>query len=74
VPGGPMDQGEFRVLDMLRGQPYYIVNEFHELSESGTIGQPQFSSAEQGQLFTDAAVDAVAGFIREIATWEYQGR
>ena len=74
VEGGPHESGEFRTLDMLRGQPYYIVNEFNELSESGTIGQPQFSSAEQGQLFVDAAVDLVLRFVREIATWDYQGR
>ena len=72
VEGGPRDEGEFRTLDMLRGQPYYIVNEFHELSDSGTIGQPQFSSAEQGQAFVDAAVQSVLRFIREIATWDYQ--
>lgn len=72
VEGGPRNEGKYRLLDMLHGQPYFIVNDFHELSASGTIGQPQFATAEQGQRFVDAAVDAVLQLIRELATWDYQ--
>lgn len=72
VEGGPRNEGKYRVLDMLHGQPYFIVNDFHELSASGTIGQPQFASAEQGERFLDAAVEAVLHLIREVATWDYQ--
>jgi creatinine amidohydrolase/Fe(II)-dependent formamide hydrolase-like protein len=72
VEGGPRDAGAWRQLDMLQGQPYYIVNEFDELSESGTIGQPQYASAEQGAQFLDAAVEAVIALVREVSTWTYQ--
>lgn len=74
VEGGPRDAGPWRRLDMLQGQPYYIVNEFDELSESGTIGQPHYASVEQGEQFLAAAVEAVAALVREVGTWTYQER
>jgi creatinine amidohydrolase len=74
VDGGPANEGKYRRLDMLHAQPYYVVNEFHELSASGTIGQPRFASAEQGEKFLDAAVGAALELIRELATWTYQAR
>lgn len=72
VEGGPRNEGKYRRLDMLHGQPYFIVNDFHELSASGTIGQPQFASSAQGERFLEAAVEAALDLIREISTWDYQ--
>ena len=71
-PGGPYDQGRFRVTDMLASQPYYIVNDFDELSVNGAIGMPQYASPEKGEAFLNAAVNAAVEFARELAAWNYQ--
>lgn len=55
----------FQVLDMLHPQPYYMVRDFDELSESGTLGMPTQATAEKGRAFLDAAVAAVVAFARE---------
>ena len=56
---GTAGQTGYRLLDMLRPQPYYMVRNFDELSATGTLGQPSHASAEKGTQFLDAAVEAV---------------
>lgn len=56
-----------RVADMLRPQPYFMVRNFDEVSETGTIGAPSHASAEKGSLFLDAAVDAVCALVTAFA-------
>jgi hypothetical protein len=50
-PGGPYRETGWRRSGMLQGRPYYIVNEFDEISECGTVGLPEYASAEQGEEF-----------------------
>lgn len=70
VDGGTFrESSSYRVLDMLRPQPYYMVRDFHELSESGTLGMPSHASAEKGEQFLAAAVEGVARFLSEFAGW-----
>lgn len=59
----------YRVLDMLRPQPYYVVRDFHELSDSGTLGMPSHASAEKGEQFLEAATEGVARFLAEFGSW-----
>src|SRR5262249_9576201 len=49
------ESSKYRVLDMLRPQPYHMVRDFHELAESGTLGMPSLASAEKGVQFLEAA-------------------
>ncbi len=63
------ESSRYRVLDMLRPQPYYMVRDFHELSESGTLGMPSLASAEKGAQFLEAATDGVVEFLRDFAGW-----
>jgi len=61
-----------RRIDMLASQPYYIVNDFDELSPNGVIGLPSFADAEKGLRFLDSAANSAIAFIRDFATWSYQ--
>ncbi len=56
-----------RVPDMLRAQPYYMVRNFDELSATGTVGSPSHANREKGDLFLNAAVDAVAALVQAFA-------
>ena len=40
------------------GRPIFFVNEFHEISETGTVGHPDLATAENGKRFLDGIVDA----------------
>ncbi len=72
VTDGPHDQGPWRIGDMLHGQPYYIVNEFDEISRTGTVGMPEQATADKGARFLDAIVGRVGAFVDEFLTWRYQ--
>ncbi len=63
------ESSPYRVLDMLRPQPYYMVRDFHELSDSGTLGMPSQASAEKGAQFLEAATEGVVRFLSEFAGW-----
>jgi creatinine amidohydrolase len=56
-----------RVPDMLRAQPYYMVRNFDEISATGTVGSPSHATREKGDLFLNAAVDAVAALVQAFA-------
>jgi creatinine amidohydrolase len=62
----------FRTVDMFKVPPFFMINEFDELSENGVIGMPDFATAEKGEKFLDAAVNGVVRFIDEFATWKFQ--
>jgi creatinine amidohydrolase len=51
--------------DMLAGRPYYVVNEFDEISASGVTGMPSHASPEKGDRFLEAAVEAIGEFLPE---------
>ena len=67
--GGTFRESGYRLLDMLRPQPYYMVRDFHELSGTGTVGMPSHATAEKGERFLAAATDAVMQFLRDFAKW-----
>ncbi len=72
--GGPSEERGFRTIDMLKGEPFFMINEFDEFSETGVIGMPDFASAEKGERFVEAAAQAAARFIDEFAGWDFQTR
>jgi creatinine amidohydrolase len=72
--GGPTAETGFRVLDMLKSPPFFMINEFDELSPNGVIGMPEFATAEKGERFLDAAAKAVTDFIHEFGAWNFQTR
>ncbi len=69
---GTAGESGYRVLDMLRPQPYYMVRNFDELSASGTLGCPSHASAAKGVQFLDAAVDAVCSLVGAFAAGELE--
>ncbi|HEX2727290.1 MAG TPA: creatininase family protein [Beijerinckiaceae bacterium] len=71
--GGPCHETGWRRSDMLQPRPYYIVNDFDEISESGTVGLPEYASAAQGEQFLSAAAASVEELLAEVMTWNYQG-
>lgn len=62
-------QDAYRKSDMMHGRPIYLVDEFNEISESGTVGFPQMASAEKGKKFVTGIVQEVAAFVDEFAKW-----
>ena len=66
---GPKHTDAFRKSDMQYTRPIYFVNEFHEVSETGVVGQPELASAKKGGQFFDGIVKEVVGFIDEFAAW-----
>jgi creatinine amidohydrolase/Fe(II)-dependent formamide hydrolase-like protein len=47
----------------------YFVNEFHEVSRSGTVGRPELATAEKGRRFMEGIVKDVTVFVDEFAKW-----
>jgi creatinine amidohydrolase len=72
--GGPKAETGFRIIDMLKTQPFFLINEFDELSPNGVLGMPELATAEKGEKFLDAAARAVSEFIQELGTWRFQTR
>ncbi len=70
--GGPDPAKGFGPIDMLKAQPFFLMNDFDELSENGAIGMPEFATPEKGERFLAAAVAAVVGFVDEFAGWHFQ--
>ncbi len=66
---GPRHTDPYRKADMQYGRPVYFVNEFHEISKSGVVGQPELASAEKGKQFLDGIVAEVTTFADEFAKW-----
>lgn len=72
--GGQTAEFGYRRIDMLKGQPFFMINEFDELSDNGAIGSPEFAGAEKGERFLEAAAQAAARFLDEFSAWEFQTR
>jgi creatinine amidohydrolase len=72
--GGPSEERGYRTIDMLEGTPFFMINEFDELSDNGAIGMPQFATVEKGEQFLEAAAQAAARFVDELAKWDHQTR
>jgi len=74
VRGGPSEERGFRTIDMLKSQPFFMINEFDEFSSSGVIGMPDFATSEKVARFLEAASQAVVRFLDEFARWDFQTR
>jgi creatinine amidohydrolase len=66
---GPRHTDKYRLTDMQHGRPVYFVNEFDEVSKTGTIGQPELASADKGRRFFDGIVKEVTDFVDAFETW-----
>jgi creatinine amidohydrolase len=66
---GPRYTDVYRKADMQHSRPVYHVNEFHEVTKTGTIGHPDLASAEKGKRFFDGIVQDVLAFIDDFAKW-----
>lgn len=66
---GPKHADMYRKADMQYGRPIYFVNEFHEVSDNGVVGQPELASAEKGERFLNGIVHEVTAFAEEFSKW-----
>jgi creatinine amidohydrolase len=66
---GPTHTDAYRKADMQYGRPVYFVNEFHEVSETGVVGDPTLATAEKGKRFLDGIVAEVTAFVEAFGTW-----
>jgi creatinine amidohydrolase/Fe(II)-dependent formamide hydrolase-like protein len=74
VRGGPSEERGFRTIDMLKSQPFFMINEFDEFSPAGVIGMPDLATSEKGGRFLEAASQSVVRFLDEFARWDFQTR
>ncbi len=54
-------------LDMLHSSPISLVYDFHEISETGTFGDPTLATKEKGKLFINAALKKLNLLISDIS-------
>jgi creatinine amidohydrolase len=66
---GPKHTDEYRKADMQHGRPIYFVNEFNEISRTGTVGHPDLASAKKGKEFLDGIVGEVTDFVDAFLKW-----
>jgi creatinine amidohydrolase len=66
---GPKHESPYRKADMQLAKPVYMVNEFHEISESGVVGHPDLATAVKGARFFEAIVKDVTAFVKDFLTW-----
>ena len=66
---GPKHTDPYRKADMQYGRPIYFVNEFHEVTKTGTIGHPESATAAKGKKFLDGIVKEVLAFVDQFAKW-----
>ncbi len=60
----------YRLSDLQYSRPVYFVNEFQEVTRTGTIGEPELASAAKGKRFLDGIVDEVLVFVDQFAKWQ----
>ena len=66
---GPRHKDRYRKADMLYGRPVYFVNEFDEVTKSGTVGHPDLATAEKGEKFLKGIVSEVTAFVDDFGKW-----
>jgi len=52
-----------------RAQSVYWVNEFHEISKSGTVGDPTGATAQKGKRLLEKIIGDVTTFVDEFVKW-----
>jgi creatinine amidohydrolase len=66
---GPRHKDPYRLADMQYSRPIYFVNEFNEVSRTGTIGQPELATAAKGKKMLEGIVAEVTAFVDAFAKW-----
>jgi creatinine amidohydrolase len=66
---GPRHTDAYRKADMQYGRPVYFVNEFDEVTKTGTIGHPDLASAAKGKRFLEGIVKEVTAFVDHFGKW-----
>ncbi len=66
---GAKHRDQYRTSDMQYGRPVYFVSEFHEVTKSGVIGQPELATAAKGKKFLEGIVTEVSAFVTAFAKW-----
>ncbi len=66
---GPRHADAYRRVDMQHARPAYFVEEFHEMSKSGVIGDPRLAAPEKGKRFFEGIVAEVGVFVEAFAKW-----
>jgi creatinine amidohydrolase len=66
---GPKHTDQYRKADMQYGRPVYFVNEFDEISKTGTVGHPDLATAEKGKRFLVGIVNDVLAFVDDFGKW-----
>jgi creatinine amidohydrolase len=56
--------------DLQRSPPVIVVEDFEEVSETGTIGHPDLASAEKGERFLAGITEELVRFVEDFHTWE----
>lgn len=59
----------YRKTDMMHSRPIFFVDEFNEISETGTVGFPDMATAEKGERFLKGFVQDVTAFVDEFLKW-----
>ena len=66
---GPRHTDAYRKADMLYGRPVYFVNEFHEVTKTGTIGHPELATSAKGEKFLETIIIEVLSFVDHFRNW-----
>jgi len=66
---GPRHTDPYRKADMQYGRPVYFVNEFHEVTKTGTVGNPELATAEKGKKFLEGIVTEADAFVGQFLKW-----
>jgi creatinine amidohydrolase len=52
-----------------KNSPVFLINEFHEISKSGTVGDPTGATAHKGKRLLEKIVGDVTEFVDEFDKW-----
>jgi len=52
-----------------RGGRVYFVNEFHEMTKTGTVGDPTTATAQKGRGYLEKSIGDVTAFVDDFIKW-----
>jgi creatinine amidohydrolase len=70
----PETGSAYRSTDLFGASQARTYTDFHDLSPSGTFGDPRLASAEKGQRIFDICVQELLNLLRDFASWPISGR
>jgi creatinine amidohydrolase len=68
--GQSEEMGYIAPKDLQRSPPVIVVEDFEEVTETGTIGHPDLASAEKGESFLSGITEELVRFVQDFQTWE----